>query len=137
MGTLSDGKIENAKFGVSATCTRAAIIDGHTEAVFVATEKPCSVEAVAEQMRAYDGGLKGLHSAPEHYIYVHDDPFRPQPRRDRDMGDGMTTVVGRLREERVLGQHGIKYVLVSHNTKMGAGQRRDILLGELLQTRRE
>ena len=132
LGTLNDGQIENAKFGVSATCTRAAIIDGHTEAVFVATQKPCSVEEVAEQMREYDGGLRGLPSAPEHYIYVHDDPFRPQPRRDRDMGGGMTTVVGRLRPEKVLGQHGIKYVLVSHNTKMGAAKGA-ILLGELLQ----
>jgi aspartate-semialdehyde dehydrogenase len=64
-------------------------------------------------------------------IYVHDDPFRPQPRRDRNMNDGMTTVVGRLREEKVLGQHGVKYVLVSHNTKMGAAKGA-ILVGELL-----
>ncbi len=33
----------------------------------------------------------------------------------------MTTVVGRLREDRALGgAWGLKYVLVSHNTKMGA-----------------
>ena len=132
LGSLRDEKIESAQFGVSATCTRAAVIDGHTEAVFVATEKPCDAPAIAEAMRGYDGGLKGLHTRRrEHYIYVHDDPFRPQPRRDRDMGNGMTTVVGRLREEKVLGQHGIKYVLVSHNTKMGAAKGA-ILLGELL-----
>ena len=35
---------------------------------------------------------------------------------------GLTTVVGRLREERALGPHGVKYVLLSHNTKMGAAQ---------------
>ena len=131
LGSLQNEAIESAQFGVSATCTRAAVIDGHTEAVFVATEKPCNVEEVAQAMRGYDGGLRGLHSAPQHYIYVHDDPFRPQPRRDRDMGGGMTTVVGRLREEKVLGQYGIKYVLVSHNTKMGAAKGA-ILLGELL-----
>ena len=51
---------------------------------------------------------------------IHDDPFRPQPRLDRDNENGMTTTVGRLREEPVLG--GIKYVLVSHNTRMGAAQ---------------
>ncbi len=132
LGTLRDGQIENAKFGVSATCTRAAVIDGHTEAVFVATQKPCGVEEVAAAMREFDGGLRGLPSAPEHLIYVHDDPFRPQPRRDRDMGGGMTTVVGRLRPEMVLGTNGIKYVLVSHNTKMGAAKGA-ILLGELLE----
>ena len=132
LGVLRDGHIENAKFGVSATCTRANVIDGHTEAVFVATEKPCEAEQVAAAMRAFDGGLKGLHSAPENLIYVHDDPFRPQVRRDREMGGGMTTVVGRLRPERVLGQNGIKYVLVSHNTKMGAAKGA-ILVGELLE----
>jgi aspartate-semialdehyde dehydrogenase len=51
---------------------------------------------------------------------VLDDPYRPQPRLDRDNEAGMTTSVGRLREERVLG--GLKYVLVSHNTRMGAAQ---------------
>jgi aspartate-semialdehyde dehydrogenase len=33
---------------------------------------------------------------------------------------GLTTVVGRLRAETVLGEHGVKFVLLSHNTKMGA-----------------
>ena len=131
LGTLSDGRIENASFGVSATCTRANVIDGHTEAVWVSTERPCDAAAAIEAMRNYDGGLKGLASAPEHLIYVHDDPFRPQPRRDRDMGNGMTTVVGRVREERVLGKNGVKYVLVSHNTKMGAAKGA-ILVAELL-----
>jgi aspartate-semialdehyde dehydrogenase len=32
----------------------------------------------------------------------------------------MTTVVGRLRSESVLGEHGVKFVLLSHNTRMGA-----------------
>ena len=131
LGTLSDGRIENASFGVSATCTRANVIDGHTEAVWVSTEKSCDAAAAIEAMRSFDGGLKGLASAPEHLIYVHDDPFRPQPRRDRDNGGGMTTTVGRVREERVLGQSGVKYVLVSHNTKMGAAKGA-ILVAELL-----
>ena len=132
LGVLRDGRIENATFGVSATCTRAAVIDGHTEAVFVATEKACDAADVAAAMRAFDGGLAGLASAPEQLISVHDDPFRPQPRRDRDNGGGMTTTVGRLRPERVLGRQGIKYVLVSHNTKMGAAKGA-ILLAELLE----
>jgi len=130
LGTLANGAIQSAPFGVSATCTRANVSDGHTEAVFVATEKPCSPEDVARVMRAFKGDLEGLPSTPKELIHVHDDPFRPQPRRDRDMGDGMTTVVGRLRPENVLG-HGVKYVLVSHNTKMGAAKGA-ILVAELL-----
>ncbi|BCM91186.1 aspartate-semialdehyde dehydrogenase 2 [Abditibacteriota bacterium] len=131
LGSFRGDAIVPASFGVSATCTRANVSDGHTEAVFVATEKPCSVEDAARAMREFEGGLEGLTSTPEHLIFVHDDPFRPQPRRDRDMGGGMTTVVGRLRPETVLGQSGIKYVLVSHNTKMGAAKGA-ILVAELL-----
>src|SRR5438094_4510279 len=61
----------------------------------------------------------GLPTAPAEWIKVHDDPFRPQPRLDRDNGDGMTTTVGRIREDNVL-PNGVKYMLVSHNTRMGA-----------------
>jgi aspartate-semialdehyde dehydrogenase len=52
---------------------------------------------------------------------VHDDPFRPQPRLDRDADGGMTTSVGRIRPDPAL-ERGVKYVLVSHNTKMGAAK---------------
>lgn len=131
LGLLSDGVITNASFPVSATCTRVGVLDGHTEAVYVATEKPCTAADAAAAMREFDGGLKGLPSYPEPVIYVHDDPFRPQPRRDRNMNDGMTTVVGRLRDETAIGSHGVKYVLVSHNTKMGAAKGA-ILVGEML-----
>ena len=48
------------------------------------------------------------------------------------MNNGMTTVVGRVREEQVLGTSGVKFVLVSHNTKMGAA-RGAVLVGELLE----
>ena len=129
LGVFSDNKISAANFPVSATCTRVGVLDGHTEAVFVATERDCTVEEVVGAMREFDGGLRGLTSCPEHLIYVHDDPFRPQPRRDRNMGNGMTTTVGRVREEAALG--GVKYVLVSHNTKMGAA-RGAILVAEML-----
>ena len=66
--------------------------------------------------------LNHLPSAPEFFIQVLSDPYRPQPRYDRNAGDGMTTVVGRLREDTTLGPLGIKFVLVSHNTKMGAAK---------------
>jgi aspartate-semialdehyde dehydrogenase len=135
LGVLNNDAIEAARFPVSATCTRVAVLDGHFEAVYVQTEKSCSVEDVARAMREFKGGLEGLATAPNPLIYVHDDPFRPQPRRDRDRGNGMTTTVGRLRSENAMGANGdssgVKYVLVSHNTKMGAA-RGAILVAELL-----
>ncbi len=131
VGTLPTLAITPANFPVSATCTRVAVLDGHTEAVYVATDRACSTEDVAQAMREFDGGLKGLPSFPQPVILVQDDPFRPQPRRDRNNGGGMTTTVGRIREERALGENGVKYVLVSHNTKMGAA-RGAILVAEML-----
>ena len=64
-----------------------------------------------------------------HYV-VHEDPTRPQPRIERGVGDGMTTTIGRL--ERVdLFTHGVKYLLFSHNKKMGSAKGA-ILLAEML-----
>ena len=57
------------------------------------------------------------------------DPFRPQPRRDRDAGQGMTVTVGRIRADPAVG--GVKYVVLSHNTKLGAGKGA-VLLAEWL-----
>ncbi|MBI4308486.1 MAG: aspartate-semialdehyde dehydrogenase, partial [Chloroflexi bacterium] len=77
-----------------------------------------------------DLAAQGLPSAPRRMIIVHRDPFRPQPRLDRDAEGGMATSVGRVREDRAL-ENGIKYVLVSHNTKMGAAKG-CVLLAEYL-----
>lgn len=121
---------EPAAFPLSCTCTRVNVQDGHTETVFVGTERPASVDAATEVMDGFrTDGLAGLPSAPERLLRVDRDPYRPQPRRDRDAGDGMTVTVGRMREEPVL--RGIKYVVLSHNTKLGAGKGA-VLLAEWL-----
>ena len=133
LGALSGNTIQPAKFAVSCTCTRVNVREGHTESVFVSTEKKCEPEDVARVMREY-APFKGvsLPSAPKQMIVVHPDPFRPQPRLDRDTDNGMATVVGRIRKDPAL-QNGIKYMLVSHNTKMGAA-RGAVLVAELLIT---
>ena len=121
---------EPAAFAVSCTCTRVNVQDGHTEAVFVGTERPVDAKAAAAAMDRFGvDGLKGLPSAPDRLLRVDQDPFRPQPRRDRDAGNGMTVTVGRLRDEPVL--KGVKYVVLSHNTKLGAGKGA-VLLAEWL-----
>jgi aspartate-semialdehyde dehydrogenase len=131
LGSFSGNTIQPARFAVSCTCTRVNVREGHTESVFVSTEKKCEPEDVARAMSEYDG-FKGLSlpSAPKRLIVVHPDPFRPQPRLDRDTDNGMATVVGRIRKDPAL-ENGIKYVLVSHNTKMGAA-RGAVLEAELL-----
>jgi len=121
LGRLGEGGIEPHPAPVGATCTRVGVLDGHTVSVTVETDRPCDPEAAAEAMRAFRGDYAGLGlpSAPAHPILVHDDPFRPQPRLDRDAEGGMATSVGRLRAEPAL-PNGIKYVALSHNTRMGA-----------------
>ncbi|HZP40097.1 MAG TPA: aspartate-semialdehyde dehydrogenase [Candidatus Binatia bacterium] len=132
LGRLGEGGIEPHPAPVGATCTRAAVLEGHTLAVTIETEQPCPPAAAAEAMRAFQGDFAGLDlpSAPAHPIIVHEDPFRPQPRLDRDAGNGMATSVGRLRPEPAL-RNGLKYVALSHNTKMGAAQGA-VLVGEYL-----
>jgi len=123
LGRLGAGGIAPHPAPVGATCTRAAVLEGHTIAVTIATTRPCSPSAAAEAMRAFRPDYAGLDlpSAPAHAIIVHDDPFRPQPRLDRDAEGGMATSVGRLRAEPAV-ERGLKYVALSHNTRMGAAK---------------
>jgi aspartate-semialdehyde dehydrogenase len=120
-GTLSGGAIRPHPAVVSATCTRANVMEGHTEAVFAALGTRATAGQVKSAFReaANEARDLDLPSAPPEWIHVHEDPFRPQPRLDRNRGNGMTTTVGRVREDKVL-KNGVKYLLVSHNTKMGA-----------------
>jgi aspartate-semialdehyde dehydrogenase len=132
LGSFSGKSISTARFNVSCTCTRVDVREGHTESVFVSTQKACEASDIVRVMREYVGSPCDLDlpSAPDRMIIVHEDPFRPQPRLDRDAEDGMATGVGRIREDNVL-ENGIKYVLVSHNTKMGAAKGA-VLVAELL-----
>lgn len=131
LGEFKGERIEPANLGVSCTCTRVNVRDGHTECVFLSTEKPTTVEEFKRVLREFKGcSDMGLPSAPKRMVVVHDDPFRPQPRLDRNLEDGMATVVGRVRVDPAL-ENGFKYVLLSHNTKLGAAKGA-VLLAELL-----
>src|SRR5262245_61946294 len=106
---------------ISATCTRVNVLEGHTESVFASLRRRATVADITRALAAARNEARelGLPSAPADWIKVRDDPFRTQPRFDRDNGAGMTTTVGRIREDNVL-PNGVKYMLVSHNTRMGA-----------------
>lgn len=134
LGVMGEGGIAPAAFPVSATCTRAAVTEGHTEAVAVSLGTRAAPAEVAAAFREFGAELArlALPSAPRRLITVHDDAFRPQPRLDRDADGGMTTSVGRIREDPAL-EHGVKYVLVSHNTKVGAAKGA-VLTAEYLMT---
>jgi len=132
LGTLRGGRIEEADIRVSCTCTRVPVLDGHTESVLVGTDREIDAEAAKRAYGEYGRAVStaGLPSAPADYFAVHDDPMRPQPRIEREVGDGMTTTIGRIEEDDLLG-HGVKYVLFSHNKKMGSAKGA-VLLAEML-----
>ena len=132
LGKLNDGKIEDADIRVSCTCTRVPVIDGHTESVFVETEKEIDPALAKNTYDAYNKEISvaGLPSAPENYYAFHEDPTRPQPRMEREVGGGMTTTIGRVEKEELF-DNGIKYMLFSHNKKMGSAKGA-VLLAEML-----
>ncbi len=119
LGKLVDNKIEHVDFNVSAHCNRVPVTDGHTVCASIQFEKSATPEEVKEVLRNYRGHdvVRNLPISPETVIEVREEADRPQPRRDRDAGDGMTTVVGRIREDEVF---DIKMVIMSHNTFKGA-----------------
>ncbi len=132
LGKLKNGKIEDADIKVSCTCTRVPVIDGHTESVFVETNKDIDPDKAKELYSESNKNISvaGLPSAPEEYYAFHEDPTRPQPRMERDVGGGMTTTIGRVEKEELF-DHGLKYMLFSHNKKMGSAKGA-VLLAEML-----
>lgn len=103
----------------STTCTRVPVTDSHLVHVSVELESKPSMEAIIEAWMSFRGAdpvptLPSSPAAPVQYIALHD---RPQPRRDRMAGNGMASVVGRLRPCEIL---GYKFFTLAHNTIRGA-----------------
>ena len=115
LGRLVDGAVENADFAMSAQCFRVPVIDGHTASVRVDLKENATLEDVVEALVSFPS--IGLHSSPERFIEVTDEPSRPQPRLDRDNGKGMTVTVGRVFPDTIF---DYRFVTLSHNTVRGA-----------------
>jgi aspartate-semialdehyde dehydrogenase len=115
LGTFNGETIEKADFTVSAQCFRVNVIDGHTASVRVRLRETSTLEGVMEAMQSFPS-LK-LHSSPKQFIDICDEPSRPQPRLDRDNGNGMTITVGRLFPDNIF---DYRFVALSHNTVRGA-----------------
>ena len=121
LGTAGDP----AQLLITASCNRVPAMDGHLESVFVATKKKAEPDEVREAFRQFK--RLDLHSAPKQPIIVRDEPNRPQTRLDRDAGNGMSVVVGRVRKDEVF---GLAYTVLGHNTVRG-GAGGAVLVAEL------
>jgi aspartate-semialdehyde dehydrogenase len=119
LGRVVDGRVVEAPIGISAQVTRVPVIDGHTALLSIGFErKPSPEEAIAvlERWQAPEP-VRDLPSAPERPIVVRSESDRPQPRRDRGAGRGMSAVVGRVRQCPLL---DLRLVVLAHNTIRGA-----------------
>jgi len=119
LGSVVDGRVNEAKIVISAQATRVPVIDGHTALISVAFERKPAVEEAIAALEAFQAPeqVRGLPSAPAQPIIVRREADRPQPRRDRDAGKGMSAVIGRVRACPLL---DLRLVALSHNTIRGA-----------------
>jgi aspartate-semialdehyde dehydrogenase len=119
LGQLNGETIDAAPMKVSAQCHRVNVSDGHLAAVRVKLRGSAPIEDVKQALSSFTAlpqELK-LHSAPEKVIIVREEKDRPQPRLDRDAGNGMSITIGRLQPDTVL---DYRFVVLSHNTIRGA-----------------
>ncbi|MGQ9909012.1 MAG: aspartate-semialdehyde dehydrogenase [Candidatus Flexifilum sp.] len=119
LGKLHNDRVEWLPADISASCNRVPVIDGHLVIISVELTAQPTLDEIIDAWRAFRGPnpVPHLPSAPAQPVIYTDAHDRPQPRRDRDAGHGMSTTVGRLRTCPVL---GYKFAALSHNTIRGA-----------------
>jgi aspartate-semialdehyde dehydrogenase len=119
LGRLNGAGIQPAEIVIAAHTNRVAVTDGHLVCLSVELDRKASIEQVSRIIAGYEPPeiSKGLPHSPDPVIKVMEEADRPQPRRDRMVGGGMTTVVGRLRPDPIF---DLRLVVLSHNTIRGA-----------------
>jgi aspartate-semialdehyde dehydrogenase len=119
LGEFKNGKIVFADLKISAQCHRVNVLDGHLEAVSIALKRRASLDQFIDALKSYRSLPQQLElpSAPRFPVVHVEGPDRPQPRFDREVGNGMATVVGRIRPCNVF---DFKLDLLGHNTIRGA-----------------
>jgi aspartate-semialdehyde dehydrogenase len=129
LGTLDGPVVKPLGARISASCNRVAVIDGHMESVSIKLGKPASREEILAAWAEFKPlAGQGLPTAPDQPVQWAPQQDRPQPRLDRNRGNGMAVTVGRLRP---CGLLDWKFTALSHNTVRGAAGA-TILNAELL-----
>jgi len=114
LGKLEGNKIIPANFEITALTTRVPVLHGHTESVFIEFEEDAEAEELKVTLGKFNPLEKlNLPTAEKPIAYKE----IPQLRLHRDLGRGMTVVVGRL--EKVKAKK-FKYITLGHNLVRGA-----------------
>ncbi len=123
LGEYEDGEIKNTDISISASCNRVAVLDGHSESVFLEMEDDSSPSKVKKIMSGFKAEPQELDlpTAPEQPIVIEEEPDKPQPRSARHAGSvpGMAVAVGRIREDPVF-ENGIRFLISGNNAIRGA-----------------
>lgn len=132
LGALEGDQVAPLAVQTSAACNRVPVLDGHLVSVAVRLAGQPSIDDVIDAWGEFIGNetVRSLPSAPQQPVIYVDAPDRPQPRRDRMAGNGMATVVGRVRTWPLM-DGGIQFMAQTHNTIRGAAGG-SILNAELL-----
>ena len=133
LGTWSGDRFEDNQFRISAMTHRVNVRDGHLEACSVKLKQEAQPEQLEAAFQDYRSSIDDLDlpSAPRPLMVVEKANDRPQPRLDRDRGEGMIVVVGPVSRCSVLDH---KFRVLSHNTIRGAAGAA-VLNAELLYRR--
>jgi aspartate-semialdehyde dehydrogenase len=133
LGTFANGAVTPAPMRVSAQVNRVAVEHGHTAYMSVKLASKVTPEVAMETMRSWKGAVSDLSlpSAPANPVIVTLERDRPQPRRDVNVGKGMSVVVGRVRKDPIL---DLRLVAMGHNTIRGAAGA-SVLNAELMLAR--
>lgn len=133
-GKVINGKIENAKKPfISATCIRIPVTDGHMASVSVKFGKKVMKSQIVKAIKNYKNPIAKLNlpSSPKSFLEYFEEDDRPQNKKERNLGNGMTISVGRIRKDPIL---DYKFVALSHNTLRGAAGGA-VLAAELLRAK--
>jgi aspartate-semialdehyde dehydrogenase len=119
LGTLRDGVIKPVDLVISAQCNRVPVADGHTICISARLGGGPDLKDIMQALEDFvpDNASLNLPSAPRAFLQLREEIDRPQPRRDAEIGDGMTLQIGRVRQCPVL---GAKLVVLGHNAERGA-----------------
>ena len=130
LGRYAADRIELGDFKVSAQANRVPVLDGHLSSISVKLGRKVSAEEGIAAFKDWQIPhiIRELPSCPPHLLIYRNEPDRPQPRLDRDNGQGIAWTVGKVRECGVL---DLKFMALTHNTLRGAASG-SILNAELL-----
>lgn len=102
-------KIMHSDIEVSATCVRVPVMRAHSEAIWVETEEPVSLETAENALRHGEGLVYVDLGNPEHPCY-------PMP---KDIAGKDPVYVGRLRKD-LANPNGLSFWVVGDQIKKGA-----------------